>query len=343
MARKATIEKSMLGEEPSFDGVAKRHEIINALNYYAYLYNVRDTKKWIIQWMQKNEYDAETISIYDASNHSSITQTMASIARMLMRGLHDEGLNSMLVQNIENVVQNMKNEMQPNVVRISKRQPNVVICEIDEHLDAFYRSEYKKTPELKLDLSSETKTSDINAARKLYSGLLAELHDGVGYEHLKKAQIKRYIEFVENIVSQLTLGGTVTKRRQTKPRVKKPVSADKIVSKMNYLKDHGTYSSIDPTSIVSAKILWTFNVKTRKLAKYIAADETTLSVNRTTIINFDPENSYHLTLRKPDDIVPCVMTDGKRKVEQRIKQINAKRMPPNGRMNSDTLILRAFK
>jgi len=343
MARKATIEKSMLGEEPSFDGIAKRYQIINALNYYAYLYAVRDTKKWIIQWMQKNEYDAETITAYNASNHASITQTMASIARMLTRGLHDDDLRNMLVQNIENVVQDAKKEIQPKVAKTPRRQLNMVVCEIDDHLDAFYRSGYKTLPEIDLSLSSETKVADINAARKLYAGLLDELRDGEGYEHLKKAQLKRYIELVEAIVSQLTLGETVTKRRQTKPREKKPVSADKIVSKMNYLKDHGTYSSIDPASIVSAKILWTFNVKTRKLTKYVAADETTLSVNRTTIINFNPELSYHLTLRKPDDIVPCVMTDGKRKVEQRIKQINAKRTPPNGRMNVDTLILRTFK
>jgi hypothetical protein len=127
-----------------------------------------------------------------------------------------------------------------------------------------------------------------------------------------------------------------------KPRAKKAVPADKIISKMKYLKTDQTTKlvSINPTDILGSKELWIYNIKTRKLGKYVAAEFNELGVKGTTIIGFDPIKSVQKTLRKPEEQLKEFKAAGKVVLRKFLEDIKAVDIKLNGRINEDTVLLK---
>lgn len=337
MARKTSIEQSMLGDEPKFNGDAERTEIMRAFHYYSYKYSIRDSKKWITQWMKDNGYTTDDISKYSRSSHVDITQTKASIARMLTQGLRDCPMQKDLKSHIDTVLEHK--ELVVKSLSVSNKPINEVITDIDEILDDFYLQNYKDV--LEFEVASDARVTDIKAAHTYYTDLLEEIStQKEGYEHLNRNQKKRYKETLENIISELVLKGALAKRK-TPVRKKRKVSVEKQVSKVKYLKQYEAYTSLDPSVILDSNIIWVFNTKTRKLAKYKAPLGEKLQIKGTTLQNVDSSTQY--TLRKPDEFLPTIITGGKRAVDQAIKKITTKASEPNGRLNDTTIIVRAFK
>ena len=172
-----------------------------------------------------------------------------------------------------------------------------------------------------------------------------------GYAHLKKADIKKYVEAIESLLTAIDF--IIEKAKATrKPRKAKPRSADKIVEKLKFSKADSKYSlaSINPVDIVHANELWVFNVKTRKLGKYIASnidpkglqrDGSGLSVKGTTIIGFDEKLSIQKTLRKPEEQLKEFKSAGKVALRKFLDEIKTTDTKLNGRCNPDTILLKA--
>jgi hypothetical protein len=171
-----------------------------------------------------------------------------------------------------------------------------------------------------------------------------------GYAHLKKADIKKFRTAIEELMAALDFIIDSAKANR-KPRKAKPKSATKLVEKLKFSKTDEKYklASIDPTLIVGANELWVFNVKTRKLGKYVAAnidpkgmgrDGTGLSVKGTTIIGFDENLSIQKTVRKPDDVLKEFKAAGKVKLRKFLDEINSVDTKLNGRCNPDTVLLK---
>ena len=127
-----------------------------------------------------------------------------------------------------------------------------------------------------------------------------------------------------------------------KPRKKKPVSFDKKVKNLKFKKDDvdNKLVSIDPVKIIGAEKLWVYNVKTRKLGVYIAADAAGLDVKGSAIQNYKYNESICKTLRKPKDVLSKVLDGGKIVLRKVMSQINSKESELNGRINKDTILLR---
>jgi hypothetical protein len=108
-------------------------------------------------------------------------------------------------------------------------------------------------------------------------------------------------------------------------------------------------ASISPDQIVGANELWVFNVKTRKLGKYVAKnidpkgmmrEGSGLSVKGTTILGFDEKLSIQKTLRKPVDQIKDFRAAGKVKLRTFIDDIKTTDTKLNGRSNPDTILLK---
>jgi hypothetical protein len=146
--------------------------------------------------------------------------------------------------------------------------------------------------------------------------LWAQLKEG--YAHLKKADIKKWRTAIETLMAELDF--IIEQAKATrKPRKAKPKSADKLVEKLKYCKTDEKYklASVNPVDVVGANELWVFNVKTRKLGKYVASnvdpkgmkrDGTGLQVKGTTIIGYDENLSVQKTLRKPEEQLKAFKT-----------------------------------
>lgn len=171
-----------------------------------------------------------------------------------------------------------------------------------------------------------------------------------GYAHVKKADIKKLRTAISELM--VALDFVIDQAKATrKPRKAKPRSADKVIAKLKFLKIDEKYklASINPIDVVGANELWVFNVKSRKLGKYIASsidpkglgrDGTGLSVKGTTIIGFDEKLSVQKTLRKPDEQLKEFKGAGKVALRKFLEDINTTDTKLNGRCNLDTVLLK---
>ena len=91
---------------------------------------------------------------------------------------------------------------------------------------------------------------------------------------------------------------------------------------------------------MGAEQLWIFNIKTRKLGRYVADSGHTLMVKGTTIQNFNERESIAKTVRKPKEKLPELMKAGKVNLRKFLDGIKATSTKLNGRINADTLLLR---
>ena len=171
-----------------------------------------------------------------------------------------------------------------------------------------------------------------------------------GYAHLKKSDIKKFRTAIEELMGALDF--IIDQAKATrKPRKAKPKSADKLVEKLKFMKADPKYNlaSINPTDIVGANELWVFNVKTRKLGKYVAEiidpkgmnrGNSGLSVKGTTIIGFNEQESIQKTLRKPEEQLKAFKAAGKVALRKFLDEINTTDTKLNGRCNPDTVLLK---
>jgi len=116
-----------------------------------------------------------------------------------------------------------------------------------------------------------------------------------------------------------------------------------LIAKLNYLKEEKTLKivSINPTEILGAAELWVYNVKTRKLGKYVADEYAkTLSIKGTSIVGFDEHKSVCKTLRKPVDQLKEFGRAGKVQLRKFLDEIRATDTKLNGRIGPDVLLLK---
>jgi hypothetical protein len=162
-----------------------------------------------------------------------------------------------------------------------------------------------------------------------------------GYAHIKKKDIKNYTTAIEELQAALDyiIDTAKATRKTRKPKAK---SATKLVEKLKFLQTDDKYklASIDPSTIVGAAELWVFNIKTRKLGKYIAQEHQTLQVKGTTIQFFDEKRSVQKTLRKPADQLKEFKSAGKVALRKFLEDIPTTDTKLNGRINPDTILLK---
>jgi len=173
-----------------------------------------------------------------------------------------------------------------------------------------------------------------------------------GYAHLKKSDIKLFRIAIEELLAALNF--VIDQAKATrKPRKPKVYSSDKLVAKLKFKKVDEKYklASIDPAQSIGATELWVFNVKTRKIGKYVASnidpkgmnrDGTGLSVKGTTILGFDEKQSIQKTLRKPEEQLKEFKDSGKVKLRKFLEDIKTTDTKLNGRSNTDTVLLKVI-
>lgn len=170
-----------------------------------------------------------------------------------------------------------------------------------------------------------------------------------GYSCYTTAQIKRTIQWLEDVIAGAERYSNF-KKANRKVRVKKAKPASVQVAKMQYLKeadvpgvkDSIKLTSVSPVTIVGAQQLWVFNVKNKKLGVYNATGSAGFSVKGTSLQGYDPETSVQRTLRKPDIVIPDMLKAGKIALRRVLSDLTTTETKLNGRINSDTLILRVL-
>ena len=162
-----------------------------------------------------------------------------------------------------------------------------------------------------------------------------------GYSHLDKKAAQAYLTALETLAGACALVVDASKATR-KPRVKKAPSKEKLVAKLKYKATDEKYqiASVNPIDILDATEVWIFNTKTRKLGKYVAEEHTTIKVKGTTLQFYDETKSVQKTVRKPEETLKEFKRAGKVALRKFLDNINSVETKLNGRLNSDTVILR---
>lgn len=348
----------------------------HSMAYYRMEYDDKQCKTAIITWMTNNGYDKSAISTVKSAKDWRISSTMGGIAACLNRGMphvRDDFNNgrctsSWLGEQVARLVEESKADVAPEVKKEVKPAGPVLSIqdrvreaslgmteEIEDALESFYLDKDKFDPKgikiLNILKGKEAKAAHARVIKDFYSKPLAELQELAsgkgdeqlreGYGHMPRKYVKKLIEFYAEIESACTMLMEEAKVAR-KPRAKKVVPKDKLVEKLKYLKTFETLKlvSVNPTDIIGAKELWTYNTKTRKLGKYVAAEFAELGVKGTSIIGFDENKSIQKTLRKPAEQITAFKAAGKVQLRKFLDDINAVDTKLNGRINEDIILLK---
>jgi len=167
-----------------------------------------------------------------------------------------------------------------------------------------------------------------------------------GYEHLTKTKLKQSVILYDHIISTLNSYATLKIQSRTK-RKTKPISPEKAVSKLKYLKEFTTdqlkLKSVKPTALHLSKEAWVYDTGKRKLHHYVADDlGGEMFVKGNTLLGFDKVKSQIKTLRKPHEQIKEVMGSkpAARTYFDKIKSVGIR---PTGRFNDHIIILKAHQ
>lgn len=348
------------GSEPIVTEENYGVDILRALNHYNSVEDSKVLRKWLIAYLKKHDKN-NVEAVERAADHE--IQQVAVIARLLEReqfvgekelAFYKKRLHELATKYKVTVSKTVIKTTAPtNVVSIEDRIIGAArkhAAEFDNEIDTYVKQKSSDFSAKTYLLKNAISGAVAKRIGEFYKPLQRELTEAVGgdcdqlnegYSNFSKSQLKKFLAFIEQII--LDCQQQVADSKVLKPRVKKEKPAGVLVSKMKYLikSDEFGLKSCNPADIIGSTELWVFNTKYRRLTVYRANNGETLSVRGTTVTNFDLSKSETKTLRKP---VEFFATAGvtKRPLTAAFNAIKTKSATPNGRINEETIILKAF-
>jgi len=360
-------ERALKMDEAEFD-----HQMRVSLRYYNYFYSSKDLKKYLVEWLKQtagvaHKLDTATITRFAKSTDGYTPLTAPALIKAHTRGMP---LREREIKYIVGVVHRALelDDQDDKVVEVvaDKTKPAVKAPTIQDRMnaimdghilhfeileDSLYEGatvdpkayEYllaKSVPQAmlgKIQAVFERRYAEITEAKTTKD---EDLKDA--YAYMKTADWKRYDAFYTKLFEGLTQYGQV-KKATKKAAVRKPPQKEKLVAKLKYLKNDTATKlvSVNPVDIIGAQELWVYNTKTRKLGKYVAEEMGgALGVKGTAITGFNESKSVQKTLRKPEVQLKEFLAAGKIQLRKFLDEIKATDIKLNGRINSDTILLK---
>lgn len=375
------LDEKYTGSEPQWDSERAAeftdaefdHHLRKSLAYYNYYFSVKDLRKNLIAWLHRQiglhgQLDKSAVDKYAKTPDSWTPITACALVRahdhgMPLRDRHVEYiLNTVkraIAQATEEETPQITEEKTKVVVRsltIQERLAEIAsqhILHFEEFEDQLHAGSNPTVKAYEYLLSKNVPQAMIGKIQAVFKARfdeIVEARDGTceqlkeAYAHLKAADYRRYQAFYEKLFEDLN-SYAQTKKAKKKASVRKPPAKEKLVSKLNYLKNDAALKlvSVNPVDIIGCKELWIYNVKTRKIGKYQADSHIgTLGVKGTSIVGFDEVKSTQKTLRKPDVQLKEFLAAGKVELRKFLDNIKTTEIKLNGRINSDTVLLKVI-
>lgn len=339
------------------------HYLRKSFLYYNYFYSSKDLKKYVVDWM-KDKYSKAEVSRFIRSKDSSLPITVCSLIKAHTQGmpLRDKELKyikdriyEILNSDIDDEPAAEQKVVAPVAIKTIQDRLNEKTSEHLAHFEGLYDEvilggtvdpkAYDYLVSNAVPQSQIKKFEDLFTARKTELGeALAKTDEQIveAFKHYKAADFKRHHAFIQSILDALDQYRSV-KKATKKARVKRAPNKEKVVSKLKYMKEEKTLKlvSINPVDIIGAQELWAYNTKTRKLYKYIADSlHGPLGIKGTSLTGFDETRSVGKTLRKPEEKLKEFTKASKVQLRKFLDDIKATETIGNGRMNSDTVLLK---
>lgn len=367
------MDERYTGAEPTWDGVEKwdedkvRREIHRGFYFYNYYMTPADMRKYVVDYGQKVlKWGKHEVAAFNECDDNRVGITIGSYSKMVLNGAPiDESdfikqkFAELLTYGTERIAERKASNTKVALKRTLQDHLNEKFSDIVGDIDSFYDNVIKgsdETPDFVAYFREMNMPQQfVNRVRSRYQEQFDELNDSQqkkcdeqlaeAYSWCKKNDIKRMTAWYTALFDALSTYGKVKSavRKIRKPR---PVSKEKLVKNVKYLRDFSELNlvSVNPVDCLGSKEIWVYNVKTRKIGKYVAAnDAQTMTIKGSTVIGYDEKGSVAKTLRKPEEKMKEFMAAGKVALRNFLGDIKATEIQLTGRLNGDTMILKVVK
>ena len=362
LTRAEKIMAKVSGSEPRPQAIDNEDNItafMRALNWYNYEKDKKTALSYAQAWIKKN-WPAD-VKAWNRINEHQFSSTYGWIARMQTNGTTvSADVEDKMKSHFRGLIDEAR-EPEPEpvaVVNTPRRsiqeamaeKQSEFLGEVEGEIDNFWLNGYKSTGYSLYkycqgnNVAKQYMTAVIKLAQRYIDELQLIGKDAQvteAYQHLGKRDVKNSIEFYQTLIDDAEKYASF-KKANRKPRVKKAKPAGEQVAKLKYLREHESLKSVSAASIIGANQLWVYNIKNKKLGVYNASGTTGFSVKGTSLQGYDPETSVQRTLRKPDVVIPKMMTAGKVALRKILTDLTTTETKLNGRFNEDTLLLRVL-
>lgn len=317
-----SVDEQYMGTEPHILKITSQGAMINALNWYNYFHDAEVGKAYAMKaYPELKDVPANEL------------RTLGWLCRLMERGTD---LGAYANRPKELAASLAKKFVRPTPTPIASeestislatrnaRKNSAIIAELESEIDEHWRNPKYKFDAYKWMVGKEIGGPGAKAVIAFYERW--ENKDGF---------INGIIRAADQIVAN--------KRVVRKARKKKPVSAVKQSSKVQFKQsDVGLkLESISPVDIVGAKELWVYNTDKRVLAVYRGES---LSVKGTTVQGYNEAESFTKKLRKPEKDMDLFRNNNKSGMKRNFDKLTTKAANVStGRLNADTILIKAFK
>jgi hypothetical protein len=370
-----SIDQTHMGPEPVFQkgetlNNPKRDSLwTGAATWYNYYLKPKDYVQSVLS-MAENQYgyDKEKIKHLKKLKDWELTMEIGKIAKIFTRGYEytnpelkrwgvilDKIYQRALVTVEEIKEKDADKPAQPSIQERQKSQILDTVWEdwdsvVDGWMDGDFKQSFDayklfKTYQLKgatLNMFKDMIMNEYQPIKDAYDGTCDQAVEA--YSHVTKRNQKKMITLMETIFEDLDKLKVANKAAKI-PRAKKPKASDVQIKNLKYKVEDidAKISSINPVMIPGREVLFVFNTKTRKLMQLNTNSTKGFEVSGTTVKNVCDKSSKQTTLRKPEDIIPLILSKSTKQIDKLVwDTITTKVSVPNGRINADCVLLRAL-
>ena len=348
------IEIKTTGGEPKFPpGAVSDIEIAKALTWYTQNRDNKFADKAATDYFKNNNLKVSAAAL------SKQVLTFGFVCRLLNNGVilsekqqkwFDEKIKDL--QNYKSAKEVVVDEPK-NVINIQDRineKTSEIAGDLEGAIDELILSNFKATPSPFAIMQDRAKGVHATKILEIFKKRRAQYDEALNtkdeqlieaWSCYTKPQIKKIIALCDLIITDAVKIVGETKQSR-KPRKTKKKTPEQLVAKLQYLNEYtpANLKSIDPKLIIGATQLWVYNNKTKKLGIYQTEDAEGLSVKGSTIVNYSESKSITKTLRKPDEVLPNVITGGKVYLRNIMSTLTTKESLLNGRINKDIILIK---
>lgn len=353
------IDRKSLGDEPKVTKTSTALQMINAYNWLNYFYTAEDSKQFVLEYLKQQKMYKKTIKNISRVDAFKLINVGWNCKLLLSGNELPIDIETKMLHKIHTLASQVEPEVivtpaaPVSVQAYIENKANKIIATLEDQIDLIAKDgtnnfdiqSYFRTVALKPQVAKNI----IDYYKPLYSEIYDTIKGNVpelkyAYRNWSKKALKTYLTFVSDIISAAEVH-CIRVVAIRKPRKKKIKPASVIVSKVKYKQEDTTFKikSIKPTDIIGANQVWLFNTKYRTLSVINAMSHSGLTIKGTTIGSFDEKTSITKKLRKPDTVLSAVNDAGKVQLRKMMDTIKCKPKSATGRINSDTIILRAIK
>ena len=159
-----------------------------------------------------------------------------------------------------------------------------------------------------------------------------------------KKEIAAFSAHMAKIIADLESFAGI-KKAMRKPRKKKTVTPDKLLKHFKFCAHDPELkvASVQPEKILTAKELWTYNVRYGVITVYRSKEDGFLSIDRMSITQYDESTSFAKTVgHRKAEAVKNVINGTKAAVKKSFNELKGKDREVNPRCNENVLLLRVF-